>query len=47
MKKTRKNANPSPQDSSCEYTFTGHSKIPGQLEIMRVLRGAGEIHSLI
>jgi hypothetical protein len=35
------------EDSSCEYTFTGHSKIPDQLEIMRVIRGAGEIHSII
>lgn len=36
-----------PLDASCEYTLSGHGKIPDQHEIMRVIRGAGELHSVI
>lgn len=37
----------SENDSSCEYSLSGNSKVPDQHEIMRVIRGAGELHAVI
>jgi len=34
-------------DACCEYTLSGHLKVPNQHEIMRVIRGGAELHSII
>lgn len=35
------------KDAASEYALSGHPKIPDQFEIMRVIRGSGELHSII